>query len=1269
MSVSYVSLSTPVVMLLVFLMSVSVCQLASATTINVNWAGVLQTKSVLNCTNGCDNICGNKKCEASENACNCPCDCGPCCVDGVCRMDRGESYLNCPADCSTDLTVVVVDMYTGEPLVYSALNTSLRPAVTCSSKYKTLGPAQVNFNANFTFEGLSQGYFTCTAQLEGYRTNSQSTALQLFNPTNSQVVYIPLALMSGTVTGRVNSTLGESLIGAVVSCLSLAPANVLDYDRSPYAKTFGPTFARGSEGPMGTFFFADVLPGLYRCTASLRGYKNSSLSITVRGGENTLLFLSLEPMPGHLRGRVIERTLGFGIDGVFVTCTGLGVAPTAGGGVFAFSGVALNKVTCSVAQTGISSSSVTFALPFGGRADIVIYVDGALAEFYGQVFDSATNDTLFASQVSCVPSAQIGNVSVPLGYFNYSRTDTDDNGGYRLSSLPGGYYSCYASHPGYENRVFENIFLQVSASYQLNFYLTPVSVTLCGMVYDGLNHFPISGALIKCVDKVTGRQIFANQTQSDGTFYHYLVNIGTHPYCTVEYPNYNTFVICDRLGPGLFFSYNISLSPAVGSLSGSVRDKFGYIVAGANVTCINPSTPQYGYWALTDQSGAFHIKTVRAGTVSCFTSHPLFYTVRADGIPVYANEDHIFYVVLNPLPATIQGRVWLGNVKLLIPANVTCVLPDQSRYITETDYLGLWDAYYLFVYGNVTCMAHREGYIDGYATGMLNYGDTTWFDIYIYSFKKKRSLGGKILDSLHNSPIKNAVVKCDNGVDKYAVQSNALGDHHLEDLTASEFNCRVSAPGYEEVQANIDLNAEEAQRYDFKLRPFPSSLSVSVLDNEGMKRLPMNKVSVSCANSSDVMQKDTTLDGVAHFPTLQAGKYECTISFAGYETQLLTINLSPNQKAQLTVMLNAVMAHFRGTIFSAESSPEIPITISSAHISFYNLKGKFVGRAMSTADGLYSIDLRVPETYSVRITAPLHHTLSQSLGRMTIEKSIDFTLQPSDTTVEVRVQEQQTGEPIIGALVKLIKKTTEASDQLFAVGTTNAEGTVTFTDIPLHSYFSALVSLKGYEEMMSEKVFIDLTGQEYPLEVAMILKAKHVRGKVLFASSSPAQPAEGCTVNVLETGYHTSTDETGVFVLPDVEVGKYSLLIQGEGHAHYKMNFEQHEEDAKSGGLNLPVVLLKKESGGFLGEIHFDHGVAAVPTEIEVHLVGMTSDHSIMGKQVLFPGERRWRVEGLDLGFMYELRATAEGMETFVLQTDLDVISKPVQIHMKKKST
>jgi hypothetical protein len=239
---------------------------------------------------------------------------------------------------------------------------------------------------------------------------------------------------------------------------------------------------------------------------------------------------------------------------------------------------------------------------------------------------------------------------------------------------------------------------------------------------------------------------------------------------------------------------------------------------------------------------------------------------------------------------------------------------------------------------------------------------------------------------------------------------------------------------------------------------------------------------------------------------------------------------------------------------------------------------------------------------------------------------------------------------------------------LFAVGTTNAEGTVTFTDIPVYSYFSAFVSLKGYEEKTSQKVFVDVTGQEYPLEVAMNLKPKHVRGKVLFASTSPAQPAEGCTVNVLETGYRTTTDETGVFVLPDVEVGKYTLLIQGEGHAHYKMNFEQHEEDAKSGGLNLPVVLMKKESGGFLGELHFDKGVSPVPTTIEVHLVGMTADHSLMGKQVLFPGERRWRMEGLDLGFMYELRATADGMEPFIVQTSLDVISKPIQIHMKQKT-
>eukprot|EP01097_Dermamoeba_algensis_P003191 TRINITY_DN227_c0_g1_i5.p1 TRINITY_DN227_c0_g1~~TRINITY_DN227_c0_g1_i5.p1 ORF type:complete len:1259 (+),score=346.33 TRINITY_DN227_c0_g1_i5:129-3905(+) len=1258
-------MSSRTLLLSFFFLSLSV-YFASSTVINVNWSGVLQTKPSLNCTSGCDNICGNKKCEAGENACSCPCDCGPCCVDGVCRLDRGESYLNCPADCSSDLTVVVLDYYTGEPLVSSALNTSQRASVTCTSRHRTLGPAQVNNNANFTFNGLTQGYFTCTAQLEGYRTNSQSTAVQLSNPASNQPVFIPLALQSGTITGRVNSTLGESLVGAHVSCVSLAPANVLDYERSKYFGTFGPTFERGSEGPRGTFFFADVLPGLYRCTASLRGYKNSSTSITVTGGLNTQLFLTLEPLPGVLYGKVIERTLGFGIDGVFVTCSGLGVAPTAGGGAFSFRGVALNRVTCSVAQTGISSTSVTFSLPFGGRADVIIYVDGALAEFYGQVTDSVTNDTLFASQVSCVASGQIGNSSVPLGYFNYTSTDTDEDGNYRLRNLPGGTYSCYASHPGYENQVIQGVFLQVSASYNLNFQLTPVSVTLCGVVRDSLDKFPVTGALVKCVDKVTGRQIVANRTETDGSFYFYLVNIGTHPYCTVEQPNYEKFVICDRLGPGHYFNYNITLNPLVGSLSGSVRDKYGYIVAGANVTCINPSTPQYGYWALSDKTGAFRIKVVRAGTVYCFTSRQNFYTVRADGIPVYAGEEHVFYVVLNPLPATIQGRVFLGSVNLLIPANVTCVLPDQSRYITETDFLGLWDAYYIFLYGNVTCMARREGYIDGYATGVLGYGSTTYIDIYIFPFKKKRSLGGKILDELHGSPIKNAVVKCDNGVDRYAVQSNSLGDHHLEDLTASEFNCRVSAPGYEEAEASIDMNAEEGVRHDFKLRPYPSTLSVSVLDNEGMRRLPMSKASVSCSNSSMVMNKETGLDGLAQFTSLVAGQYECKVSTAGYESQVLTINLSPNQKAQLTVMLNALMAHIRGTVFSSESSPEAPVSIASAHISIYNSKGKFVGRAMSGADGMYAINLRVPETYQARLTAPLHHPLTISLGRLTSHKMIDFTLLPSDTTIEVRVQEEQTGEPVSGALIKLMKRTPEAADQLFSVGSTNAEGTVTFTDIPLQSYFFALVSMKGYDDVTSERVFIDIAGQEFPVEVTLSLKPFHVRGKVLFASSSPAQPAEGCTVHLLETNSRISTDESGVFVLPDLAEGKYTLLIQGEGHAHHKQHFEVDKKSAQS-GLNLPVVLLKKETGGFLGEIKFE-GTEPVPVHIEVHMVGMSSEHSLMGKQVLFPGERTWRVEGLDLGFMYELHATADGLQPFVAQASLDVASKPVQIVMKKSA-
>eukprot|EP01098_Paradermamoeba_levis_P000345 TRINITY_DN1034_c0_g2_i7.p1 TRINITY_DN1034_c0_g2~~TRINITY_DN1034_c0_g2_i7.p1 ORF type:complete len:153 (-),score=41.77 TRINITY_DN1034_c0_g2_i7:649-1107(-) len=68
--------------------------------INLNWARVLGSNTeVQNCTEGCDGVCGNGRCEANESPCNCPCDCGFCCKDGFCRHDKGETFENCPSDC------------------------------------------------------------------------------------------------------------------------------------------------------------------------------------------------------------------------------------------------------------------------------------------------------------------------------------------------------------------------------------------------------------------------------------------------------------------------------------------------------------------------------------------------------------------------------------------------------------------------------------------------------------------------------------------------------------------------------------------------------------------------------------------------------------------------------------------------------------------------------------------------------------------------------------------------------------------------------------------------------------------------------------------------------------------------------------------------------------------------------------------------------------------------------------------------------------------
>jgi hypothetical protein len=216
--------------------------------------------------------------------------------------------------------------------------------------------------------------------------------------------------------------------------------------------------------------------------------------------------------------------------------------------------------------------------------------------------------------------------------------------------------------------------------------------------------------------------------------------------------------------------------------------------------------------------------------------------------------------------------------------------------------------------------------------------------------------------------------------------------------------------------------------------PVPKSTVVgTVLDAE------TNEPIVGASVSLDTTSTSTGSDG-KYSLTVDAGVYKFTVKAGGYQDYIETVDLTSGGTFTKDVRLSKVpQSIIQGRVTDSAGNPIPQATVTAdGHSAVTDVNGNFV--------------LTVPpKTYTVTVVKSGWRTESASVDVSTAGTyTLNFTLTPSQSTIQGTVTDIETGQPIQGATITI--------DAYSA--TSNADGSFTLTVPP--ATYTVTVKKEGY---------------------------------------------------------------------------------------------------------------------------------------------------------------------------------------------------------------
>lgn len=970
-------------------------------------------------------------------------------------------------------------------------------------------------SGNFVANGLAPGNYTVSVFAIDFQNGSVGAVVVSGQST-------PVAVQLQPFPGRITGTVTPILTNTVVE---LRDSN----------NVFVDSFLTN---PDGTYSFENLAPGTYTVTASAQNFASAQGGATVISGGTTVVNLTLIPNPAIVSGQITQPG-GAPIPTAVVQLldqNGILVATGSAdsSGIYTIGNVPPGSYTVVASAPGFGQQIQGITVGPGQLLpDVNFVLTANPGSVTGVVTDRVTGDALGGASIVILDAT----TQLPV-----ATTTASNSGGYVIGDLAPGTYIVTASLPNYTTEQVGVIVLSDQSS-TANLSLQPNPGTIAGAVVD-TNGNPVTGNDIQIVVLNENNVVVATQfANPDGTYQVPQLPPGTY-FVTASAPNYASSTVSAIVTAGQTVPVTNVLTPNPVNVTATVLILgTSTPVAGSLVQVRLPSNIVIAS-GTTDANGLVTFTQLPAGTLIITADAPGFGT---DSKSVVANPGESLTVALflPDDPGQVVGIVTNLATGAPIP-NATITLTDSTGVIVST---AVTDTAGRYTFTGVTPGPYR---VTANATnfGPEISGVTVAPNVISnVSFALQPNPGviqGTVRDFVTNLPIPNATITIRQFSGDGPIITTTLTDENgffqTTQLSPRSYVVVASKEGYSTATVSAEVASNSVTSVELFLSPNPGAVQGTVRDAATSQPIPDTLVRVVNNQGTIIAFIHTDSNGFYYLGGLAPGDYTVVAVNPLYQTGFAETMILPNVTNTVNFSLQSNPATLSGLVFDAVDQSPLPGTVIEVRLAGTNI---LVRRVTSDENGRYFISGLPAGTFDV-IAELQNYSLSTNTVFLTAGESeiLNIPMRPFPASVTGTVFDATTQLPIAGALVRLLIQNTdiEVTSTL-----TSSDGTYSLDNIAPGQY-NLIFSAEGYGNAVSQVILV--ANEVEVVDAFLDPNPATLTGRVF--DQRTGNGIQGALVRVFNQDgifiTSTLTDASGMYELPGIEAGLYSIIYSADGY-------------------------------------------------------------------------------------------------------------------------
>ncbi|WP_270181050.1 MSCRAMM family protein [Alkalihalobacillus sp. CinArs1] len=1046
-----------------------------------------------------------------------------------------------------------------------------------------------------TLQALSDGTFEVLNLPSGsYRINVIADRYQAATVgaivENGEIteLTVPLSLAGGSIQGTITDTSGAPLPGSFVEVTNVN----------------GVLVATITTDQNGEFLLSDIKVGQLNVKATAPGYGATTIGVIVEPAETSPVQLALSEITGTISG-VVTDTDGTPIGNATVTVTdgtNTSVATVISNSDGSYTIPQLDPdqytVTASESSTGANVVTGTVTPDEETVVDISLIPTGAVVQ--GTILD-------VGGEVVVGATVELRSVS-PFGPV-ISTVLTDSDGNYDFGTISNGTYTLVVTAENYGSES-GSVLIEAGVPTIQQFALTPDPSSVEGVVTtDGV---PAPNTVVRLLD-ITDTNLFEVQTDAEGRYLIQNINPGIYS-LVVNNPDYQSEKQGFTIGAGETTTVNFDLVPRPSAISGRVLNtQTNFPVSGAIVQILYGDSVQPSERAVTDPAGEYTVTGLAPGAYTVIITSPNFDTFTA-GATVAANETTTIDGFLTPDPGVVTGTV-AGPDGAVAGASVKVIDPNGSVIgsgVTDTSGTcsigNLPEGIYV-----VSCTApDHENAKQGVAI--------TPGEVVTVSFElgaNNGSIDGIVTDADGN-PQPGTVVNIvsPDGTIVDSVVTDEEGFYTIQNLEPKTYQIIADKPNQPTTSVGGIVEPNDTTTSDVQTPPTFGSITGTITNADG-DVLTDRTILVNLFDQNDALitsvQAET--NGTYTIPDIKEGNYLLTATTKGFSPASFAIPVEAGEESTLGVPLSPRAGGL--SILVVDDVTSTPVTGVVTNVK--NETGIPITSAVTDQDGIAVVEDLEPGTVVVSAAAPNYTNSSQgAIIEPGVTKEATLVLSP-ETGDLAGVITDSNGDPIAGATIQIL----DSKRSVITTVLTQSNGAYKVFDLALGIY-TMLVNSPGYEQ---QSLSADISsGETTATSISLPSVPGSVKGVVTDSETGALLSRTNVELRLISSSgpviASTLTDSQGMYVLPDIEAGNYTVVASSR--------FYGDDADAvsvESGETTFADLQLSLTKASVVGRVTGEGTEPLANT-----LVRISDQNKVVVAEVQTDADGNFQYEGLNPG-------------------------------------